>query len=408
MSQPAEILLGEEQPEFKRNHQALRFIGGNLVSFFGDQIYLIALPLMVLALTGSPLSMGIVAAIERIPVLLQPVAGVVADRFNRKRVLMVCDFFRFVLIGSIGIGYLLDAVSISIIYVAAFILGILGQLYQTSQFASIPKLVRKQDLDLANSLNTGVLHTAVFLAPGFGGWIVTIYNPGVGLIMNSISFFVGFLVVLSLNLETEPPNKHSSSFFHEMKEGFDFVIQNKPLLYTNLGMLFSVFGTTLFLTMMIVHLSTTLSYSGTDIGWVLSLGGLGAIGGSLLAPSIRKRVSYQYVLLSGGVVGGLSILLFSFYESFIALALLNAVGTICASVTSPCIVTLRQKLSPERLLGRVQATSRFMTWTLMPVAALVAGIIGEYVSTEAVIASGGMVTMVASLIYLHPSLKKEV
>ncbi|MYL51377.1 MFS transporter [Halobacillus litoralis] len=401
-----EVWQSKEKTSFKSNHQALRFIGGNLVSFFGDQIYLIALPLMVLALTGSPLSMGIVAAIERVPVLLQPLAGVLADRLNRKRILLFCDFFRFLLLGSIGVLFLYGMITIHAIYAAAFMIGVLGQLYQTSQFASIPKLVRKQDLDLMNSLNTGMFHTAVFLAPGLGGWIVALYNPGVGMILNSLSFFIGFLVVWSLRLEAERMQREKRSFTQDMREGFRFVIRQKPLLYTNIAMFFSVFGTTLFLTMLIVHLKAEIGFSGISIGWLLSIGGLGAIGGAVLSPILRTRVAYRTLLFGCGALGGLSIILFSFYQSFLALALLNAVGTICASISSPCIVTLRQKLSPEHLLGRVQATSRFMTWALMPVAALVAGITGEYISTTMTIAIGGSVSTIASFIYLHPSLKK--
>ncbi|MEC3883647.1 MFS transporter [Halobacillus sp. HZG1] len=401
----ADAWEGEEKPAFKSNHQALRFIGGNLVSFFGDQIYLIAFPLMVLALTGSPLSMGIVAAIERVPVLLQPLAGVLADRLNRKRILLFCDFFRFLLLGSIGVLFLFEIITIYVLYAAAFVIGVLGQLYQTSQFASIPKLVREQDLDLVNAWNTGVFHTAVFLAPGLGGWIVTLYNPGVGMIINSFSFFIGFLVVWSLRVESERMQGEKRSFIHDVSEGFRFVIHQKPLLYTNIAMFFSVFGTTLFLTMLIVHLKAEIGFSAVSIGWLLSIGGLGAIGGALISPVLRSRVTYRTLLFGCGAVGGLSILLFSFYHTFVALALLNAVGTICASISSPCIVTLRQKLTPEYLLARVQATSRFMTWALMPLGALVAGIIGEYISTSMTIAVGGTVSIIASFIYLHPSLK---
>ncbi|MBX0359794.1 MFS transporter [Halobacillus sp. Nhm2S1] len=402
----AEVWQTGDKQSFKSNRQALRFIGGNLVSFFGDQIYLIALPLMVLVLTGSPLSMGIVAAIERVPVLLQPLAGVLADRLNRKRILLFCDFFRFLLLGSVGVLFLAETITIYVLYAAAFVIGVLGQLYQTSQFASIPKLVRKQDLDLVNAWNTGMFHTAVFLAPGLGGWIVALYNPGIGMIINSLSFLIGFLVVWSLRLEEERLQGEKRSFTQDMSEGFHFVMQQRALLYTNIAMFFSVFGTTLFLTMLIVHLKANIGFSAVSIGWLLSIGGLGAIGGAVLSPILRRRVTYRTLLFGCGVLGGLSIFLFSFYQSFMALALLNAVGTICASISSPCIVTLRQKLTPEHLLGRVQATSRFMTWALMPVAALVAGVISEYISTSMTIAIGGSVSTIASFIYLHPSLKK--
>jgi MFS family permease len=142
-----------------------RFIGGNLVSFFGDQIYLIALPLIVLAITGSPLSMGIVAALERIPILIQPFTGVLADNFNRKRILLLCDLGRFLTIGLLGFLYIINSLTIWEIYGGALIVGLLTQIYNTCQFASIPKLVQKKDLQLVNSINTGIFQTAVFIAP---------------------------------------------------------------------------------------------------------------------------------------------------------------------------------------------------------------------------------------------------
>ncbi|WBX79929.1 MFS transporter [Virgibacillus salarius] len=151
-------------PEFRKNYPVFRFIGGNLISFFGDQIYLIALPLIVLALTGSPLSMGIVAALERLPILIQPFTGVLADNFNRKKILLVCDLGRFLMIGILGLLYIMDNLLIWEVYVAAFIVGVLTQVYNTSQFASVPRLVQKKDLQLVNSINTGIFQTAVFIA----------------------------------------------------------------------------------------------------------------------------------------------------------------------------------------------------------------------------------------------------
>lgn len=80
-------------------------------------------------------------------------------------------------------------------------------------------------------------------------------------------------------------------------------------------------------------------------------------------------------------------------------------GTVAASMMNPCIVTIRQTLTPDYLLGRVQATSRFMTWILMPVAALLAGVMAYQVGTDTTILIGGSISTIASFIYLHPSLK---
>ncbi len=123
------VRMGSEDkiPEFKKNSQVFRFIGGNLVSFFGDQIYLIALRLIVLAITGSPLSMGIVAALERLPILIQPFTGVLADNFNRRRILLFCDIGRFLTVGFLGFLYILNSLTIWEIYGGALIVGLLTQ-----------------------------------------------------------------------------------------------------------------------------------------------------------------------------------------------------------------------------------------------------------------------------------------
>ncbi|WP_174615468.1 MFS transporter [Virgibacillus ihumii] len=395
-------------PGFKKNYPVFRFIGGNLISFFGDQIYLIALPLIVLALTGSPLSMGVVAALERLPILIQPFTGVLADNFNRKKILCVCDLARFLTIGTLGVLYIMDNLLIWEIYMAAFIVGILTQVYNTTQFASVPRLVQKKDLQLVNSINTGIFQTAVFIAPGLGGILISVFNPGIGLMINSLSFFVGYLVILSLNIDSniQEEKVNGSKVFADIKEGFTFVINQKPILYTNLAMLFSIFGTTLFLTMLVIHLKSAVGLDAARIGYLLSIGGVAAIVGALMTNILKKYYSYRSILFIAGVVGGGSIIGFGLSDSFIWLVIMNALGTSSAAIMSPCVVTIRQKLSPDYLLGRVQATSRFMTWILMPFSALVAGIVGEYFGTTVTLLIGGVIATLASFIYLHPSINE--
>lgn len=390
--------------DWKQNGQAFRLLGSNFVSFFGDQIYMVALPLIVLGLTGSPLQMGIVAALERTPVMLQPFAGVMADRMSRKRLLLICDGGRFLLMGTMGILALSNMLEMYMIYLGALGIGVLTQLYQTAQFATLPWLVHKEHLDLFNSINTGMLQLSLMLAPGLGGIIISVWAPGVALIINSITFLVGFLFMLSIPQRTTV-NKGRVSVWKEVFEGARFVFNEKPIFFTNVAMFFSVFGTTLFLTMMIVHVKL-LSFTAIEIGWFLSIGGIGAILGAASLNVIKPLVSARTLLFSGGVVGALSIVMFSFFESFWMLALMNAIGTAMAAMKSPAIVTIRQRLTPDRLMGRVQATSRWMTWILMPVAALVSGILAESIGTGTTILIGGSIAFLASFVYLHPSLSE--
>ncbi|WP_064093510.1 MFS transporter [Rossellomorea aquimaris] len=409
MGEPIELHKNHHDfPPLRRNYSAFRFMGGNLISFFGDQIYLIAIPLMVLALTGSPVSMGIVAALERVPILLQPITGILADRFNRKKLLLICDLGRGVIVGIIGLLFIFELLNMWALYVCALIVGFLSQVYNTSQFATVPNLVRKEDLQAVNSLNSGTFNSAVFIAPGIGGLIISFYNPGYALLVNSFSFFVSFLAIRSIHMKGQTQGKGShKSFWKDMKEGFSFVIKTKPILYTNLAMISSVFGTTLFLTLMVFHLKDTIGLDASQIGWLLSFGGGAAIVGALVTSHLKKKFSYRRILFSASLIGGSSIVLFGLFDSYLLLIFCNGLGTLCASMKSPCIITIRQTLTPDALMGRVQATSRFMTWMLMPLAALLAGILAGVIGSNNTIIIGGVVSTVSSFLYLHPSLKDK-
>jgi MFS family permease len=396
-------------PKLSRNYPVFRFMGGNLISFFGDQIYLIALPLIILKLTGSPLNMGIVAALERLPIWLQPITGVLSDRLNRKLLLMISDMGRCLIIGFIGVLFILNDLSIWMIYVGAFTIGMLSQIYNTSQFASVPKLVRKNDLQAINSINTSLSKTAMLLGPGLGGLIVSFYNPGYALLINSFSFFISFLTVSSiplLNSSRLTPLK-KKPFIKEIDEGFKFVIKTKPILFTNIAILVSMSGTTLFLTMMIFHLKDTIHLSATQIGWLLSLGGIGSILGSLSTNFLIKKFSHRKLLFVSSFLGGISIVLFSYAHSFVLLVIFNLIGDLMASMMNPCILTIRQTLTPEHLLGRVQATSRFMSWIFLPLSSFLAGVLALSFGTGHTILVGGIVATFASIFYLHPSLKSK-
>ncbi|WP_082231991.1 MFS transporter [Halobacillus massiliensis] len=391
-----------QPPPWKKNFPAFRLIGGSVVSFFGDQVYFLTLPLIVWALTGSPLAMGITAFLERLPILLQPFLGVLADRYPRKRLLILCDISRGILIGIIGCLHIAGQLQMWQLYTAAFGMGILSQLYNTAQFASIPSLVLKADLEKANAVNGGLFQAAVLLGPGLGGMIVSVYHPGYALIINSISFFLALAAVLTLPIQ--PHEAERKNMWREMKEGFAHVFHIKPILYTNLAMMISVFGTTLFLTIMVFHLKEEAQLSATAIGWLLSSGGASAVFGALITPYLKKKWSYRQILWTAAFIGGLSIIGFSQTNSYWVLLVMNATGTMAASIQSPCILTIRQKLTPAGLLGRVQATSRLISWISMPAAALSAGIFSEAISTNFTILLGGLLATAASMVYLHPSL----
>ncbi|MCM2677071.1 hypothetical protein [Alkalicoccobacillus plakortidis] len=123
--------------------------------------------------------------------------------------------------------------------------------------------------------------------------------------------------------------------------------------------------------------------------------------GSFLSVFIRKVASQRSILFWGYLGGGLSLIWLGLAQSYTALLIANAIGTFCAASFNPVIKTLRQKITPEHMLGRVQASSRFITMALIPLAALVAGLLGDMIGTHLTIAIGGILASGSILIFLH-------
>lgn len=405
----AELNNRYQVPSLKENYPVMWLLGGNLASFLGDQIYLIALPIIVLSLTGSPIDMGIVGALEKIPNLLQPFSGAISDRINRKQILLFCDFTRGLLIGIMGVLSIFNALSVELIYVTALLMGILSQFYDTAQFAAIPGLVKKDDLHLVNSIESSMFDTAIILGPTLGGFIISLFHPGYALLANSLSFFLSFMAVLNIEVicqcNESLKNNSIKEIINDIKEGFKYVISTKVILFTNIAISIKTFGVTIFLTLMVFHLKNMIKLTPKEIGVLLSIGGIGAILGSLMTTQLIKYFTYKWILFASFFIGGLSIIAFGLSKSYTTLIISNALGTMAASTINPCIRTIRQKYTPMNLYGRVQATSRFMTWILLPFSAIIAGFLSNSLDSYKAIIIGGVISTLSILVFIHPEIK---
>ncbi|MFE1245762.1 MFS transporter [Fictibacillus sp. NPDC058756] len=401
----------ETQPLYK-NVKVMNLLGSKFISFLGDQVYLLALPLIVLQLTGSAVSMGIIAAVERIPVFFQPIAGWIADTYNRKRILYFSDLSRGFLLLLLAVLYQTNTLEFWHIAAGALLMGWLTQLHNSAGFAFLPHLVQKERLHEANAWDEGLFQTAIVIGPAIGGLLVSITVPGAGLFLNAISFFLTFYMITKI--QVVPDNKVTSfnrqTFFQifasELKEGFKHVFNTKIIWYTNLALMISTFGTTMFLTLLIFHFKEVLFLKPAEIGFILSIGGLMAITGALVTNRMSRIFRFQTILMIAHLIGGLSIIGLAFSETFITVAVTNAIGVLAACMINPCIRTIRQTHTPDYLLGRVQATSRWMTWLLLPVAAMLSGYLAASTSSAFIITIGGIVTASTFLFYLLPAVRK--
>ena len=238
---------------------------------------------------------------------------------------------------------------------------------------------------------------------------MSFFNPGLALMINSLGFLASFLAILNLRTASLPHQDAFSqkNYLQELKEGFQFPWRTPTLFWLNAAQSISIFGVTIFLTLLVFHLKNTSHLSVKDIGYLLSIGGITAIAGNFLTNNLIRHFSYKTILWTGFLIGGLSVIWFGYAQSYITLMLANALGTLAASALNPCIRTLRQKLAPPELLGRVQSISRFMTWSLIPIAAILAGGLSEKFGTSHTIIFAGIIATLAVSLFALPPLREN-
>ena len=156
-----------------RNADFLRLWLGQVISTIGSGISRLALPLLVLAITGSPVQAGLISAAQQVPfVVLGLPAGALLDRWNRKAIMLTCDAARLIAFGSVPIAWALGSLTLAHLYAVALIHGTALVFFNIAQLAALPRVVPKDQLAEAHSLNTASEGIGTLISPGIGGVLI--------------------------------------------------------------------------------------------------------------------------------------------------------------------------------------------------------------------------------------------
>jgi MFS family permease len=374
-------------------HPLSRLMMSTTTANMAGQVYSILLPLLVLEVTSSAFAVTATIAAERASMVLQPLVGPILDRSNWKRILLLADVARFVCFLILSALAASGHLSIPLLLVLSFIIGFAAIFYQGAQFTAIPFIVSTRQLHFANSLESALYQLSIVIGPSIGGVVLLFFHMQFSLIiMSTLAFFALWLILLLPYQKNSVRAKPISLavYTQELKEGFAFIYYKKEIWFTNLILLISNFGIQ-FLIVLLVLFVDKLTHDPLLIGIVLSSGGIGAVLGTVLGFYADRVGTYRQILFAAKVIGGLSIIFISLTDSIWLVALLNLIGTASAGAINPIIKTIRQQYTPQHLLGRVQASSRFITFTLLPAASICGGLLSEWIGTESTIMLGGCI-----------------
>ena len=360
------------------------------ISALGDAVSFTALPLLVLALTGSGLAMGVVGALQTIPDLfLAMLAGVMADRSDRKKMMFVADLGRAFLTALIPLSVVLGGPTMVVILLVAAPMSMLRAFFLAGYTASVPALVGRSQVGRANSYFEAIYSVGFIVGPAIAGLLAATIGPGPTLAIDALSFGLSSLGLLFVRRDLRAPiDRPHGRLLTEIREGIDYIVGHETLRVVILfwGLVSITIASTV--TALAVHITRDLAMPATVLGVVLTAFGVGTVSGAL----VMSRVSQDRpapILLGGTVVTGSMMLVLASsgpVPVFLAAALVFGVAQSMVMLT---YITLRTNLSPDALLGRIGSTARTISLGLQPIGLIIGGLLIDATSgSTAMVAMG--------------------
>jgi MFS family permease len=385
-------------PNYRRLWVSSAF--GNL----GDGIYLVAIPLLALELTRSPALVAGATLAGSLPWLFFALpAGAYADRLDRRRTMTAVNLVRVVAIGSLALAEWADLASIPLLYAVALVLGVAQTFFDTAAQSLMPALVARDDLSRANARLYAVEMTMnQFAGPPAGGALA---QRGVGLSLgaSAVSYLAAAIPLARMQGSFRPVRETPAGRLRsDIAEGLRYVWGHRVLrTFALLLGLMNLVSTAMFAVFPLFAVRPgPMGLSKAGFGLLLAAFTVGA----LLASGVTARLE-GWVGPAPLLVGTVVIIGLPFFVPYATAAVIpNAIAFVVASgagVTWNIVtVSMRQRITPDHLLGRMNATYRLLGWGGMPLGAAIGGAIGELFGLRAVFLFAGVV----SLLLVPPAL----
>jgi MFS family permease len=347
-----------------------------------DGVLWVAFPLLAVQLTRSPLLIAGVTVAARLPWLLAPVAGAFADRLDRRQSMVRVNLVRTVLLGGLALAVAVDLASLPMLYAVAVLLGIAETLFDTSAQSLLPAVVGRDDLTRANSRLFAVeLAANTFIGPPLGG-LLAAAGLAVALGLPAAAYLVGAaclaLIVGSFRAAGAGP-AGSTRLRDDIAEGARFVWRHPLLrpLAIMLGLQNMAFSAYFSVFVLFAVAPGPMGLSKAGYGVLTASLGAGSLLGSWLAVPVERRLGRVRTLVLSIVLNGVSLVVPVVTALPVPIGATMVAGGAGIVLWNVVTVSLRQRITPDRLLGRMNASYRLVGWGTMPLGALLGGAMAE-------------------------------
>jgi MFS family permease len=386
------------------NTDFLRLWSGQSIAQVGSQVTQLALPLAaILVLEASAFQVALVGTIYFLPFFLLTLpAGVWVDRLRRRPILIAADLGRAASLVSIPIAYGLGGLTIWQLYAVAFLNGALTVFFDVSYQSYLPALVGRKQLVEGNAKLEISRSGAQVAGPGIGGGLVELLTAPFALLADAIALVVSALFLLRIRTEEPAPRREDGttpSMRRELVEGLRYVVGNRYIRAMAASTAWFNLGSSAFGAVLLVYAVRALGLTAGTIGVVLMLGNVGAIAAAMLARKLIGHFPVGRVIVVGSALGAGMLLVPAAPQAFpipflVASQVVVGFGIVLYNTGA---ISVMQAITPDRMLGRMNASRRFVVWGVIPLGSLAGGAMGSMLGLREALWIGAGVTTLAFL-----------
>jgi MFS family permease len=379
-----------------------RLWAGSIVSNLADGVLIAAAPLLAITLTDSTVLISIIGAMVMLPWLLFAIPiGALVDRVDRRLILAGSNAIRSAVIGGLALSVATGHVTIYWLIASAFVIGVCEVATDTTAQSLIPQILDEEHYEKGNS-RLQISETVIqgFIGAPLSGFLyaLAMWLP---FMINSIGYAVATLLALSIPIQylqdvrTENAKENKPHFIEDIKFGIRYLYNHKTLrrlviTTATIGVCYSM-GTATMVLFIIKELELAPQYFGV----VLTIQGVGALLGAIVAPKASKRFGRSIMMTLGIFVSSLVLLLQGFAPNIYIFVALATLGGFAISQWNILLMATYQTIIPNELFGRIHGTRRTLVWGMMPIGSLLGGVLAHFSLRLPMYVGGVIATIIA-------------
>ena len=377
------------------NVRFMRLWVGQGISFVGDAVSMVALVILVVQITGSASAVGGALVVRLLPTLASPLAGVLADRLDRRIILVASDLTRAILV--LGIAFARELV---VLYALIFLMGVARTFFNPTVRAAFPSVVGDGDLTRANALISGAFSASIMVGPALGGLLVASLGVNVAFFLDATTYLLSAAFLSRIPLPHPQSEDADEGFGREVKAGIGYLAGARVPLAIVVGAFLTIVAINITVPAEVFLVKKTFDAGDTGYGLLVSLWGGGMVLGSALMATLGDRVRLVPLYFLSIFAGALALAGVGLAPAF-ALALgALAIEGIATGIDNVATDTILQKQVANAFLGRVFAV-RFLSYSAGEALAYsVGGLIVDAIGPRSTYLLAGFATAAAGLVIL--------